>query len=219
MGNAQIIAVDLADAVDVSSLLSMETPIGVHPVDDLDEAIELAPVVDAALVLSSAAAAGTDPASRLGALGDAQGTVPLFAIISKDQTSRTRVYAKPAESPEWLVMGPSRDILGPVLATILSKGVSVIRVDLPDSAALRQRLGDIGFTGLIKTGAGDTSIQTELLLTGRKAIIRSTAFRSGRIAQSRRFPIGFAANPVEEARWLAEEIHRETCDLVARDEP
>ena len=220
MGNAQIIAVDLADDVDVTALFPGDAAIAVHPVDDVEEAADLAHVVGAAIIVASVEAAGTDPLARFGSLDCAEGgAAPLLAIVPKEAGARPRVYAKPPAATDWIVMGPAREILGPVLAAILAKGVSIIHVELPDNAALRHRLADIGFTGLVKTAAGDTSIQTELQMVGRKAIVRSTAFRSGRIALSRRFPLGFAASPVDEARWLAEELHRETCALVVAGEP
>jgi len=208
MGSSQIIAVALADAVDIRALFPGDASIAVYRVEDFEEARELAPVLDAALVLSPAAAAGPDPIARAD-------IAPLIAVFAEGESPRARIYAKLPSSSEWVVMGPSREHLGPVLAALLEKGASVVRVDLPDNTALRRRLVDIGLNGLVKAAAGDTSVQTELHMLGKRAVLRSTAFRAGQIALSRRFLLGFAASPVEEAKWIAEEIHRETCSIVA----
>jgi hypothetical protein len=208
MGSAQIIAVALADTIDIRALLPGDASIAIYRVDDFEEARELAPVLDAALILSSAAAVGLDPLS----LAD---IAPLLTVFTEGASPRARIYAKLPSSSERIVMGPSREHLPAVLSALLEKGASVVRVDLPDNAALKRRLVDIGVNGLVKAAAGDTSVQTELHMLGNRAVLRSTAFRAGQIALSRRFLIGFAASPVEEARWLAEEIHRETCALVA----
>jgi hypothetical protein len=220
MASAQIIAVDLAESADLAALFPGAQAIAVHAVDDFDEAVELASVVGASLVLCSAAAAGADPLSRCAALESALGAAPPpLAVLFPEGATRARVYAKPPASQEWVVVGPSRELVAPYLAALLDKGAALVHVELPDNAALRQRLIDVGCNALVKAAAGDASVQTELHMLGRRAILKSTAFLAGRIALSRRFALGFASNPLDEARRLAEEIHRETCDLVVGEVP
>jgi hypothetical protein len=216
MRSAQIIAIDLVDAVGIAELLLAGREIAVHPVDDFEEAAELAGVVGADLVILSAEAAGEDPISRIESIGEAFGErPPPFAAIYPEAFQCTRVYVKPQAGPGWVTVGPGGERLAPFLAALLDKGDSVVRVELPAAAGLKNRLIDIGFNSLVKAEAGDVSVQTETHVLGPRTVIRSTAFVSGRIALSRRFPLGFIANPLEEARRLAEEIHRETCDRVS----
>lgn len=216
MRSAQIVAIDLADAVDVAGRLLPGREIAVHAVDDFDEAAEIAGVVGADLVLLSAEAAGEDPISRIGALGEAFGErPPPFVAIAPAALQSTRVYLRPQSVGEWVTASPGGEKLTLFLAALLEKGDAIVHVELPPVAALKNRLVDVGFNSLVKGDPGDVSVQTETHVLGRRAVIRSTAFASGRIALSRRFPLGFVANPVDEARRLAEEIHRETCDRVA----
>jgi len=216
MRSAQIIAIDLVDAVDLAGLLLPGREVAVTAVDDFDEAGELAGVVGADLVFLSAAAAGEDPISRLGALGEAFGErPPAFVAIQADAIQCTRIYLRPQAGSEWVTVSPGGERLTLFLATLLEKGDAIVHFELPAAAGLKNRLIDIGFNTLVKAAAGDISVQTETHVLGQKAVIRSTAFASGRIALSRRFPLGFIANPVDEAQRLADEIHRETCDRVA----
>jgi hypothetical protein len=216
MRSAQIIAIDLVDAVDVAGLLLAGREIAVHTVDDFEEAAELAGVVGADLVFVSAAAAGEDPIPRIGALGEAFGErPPPFVAIQTGAFQCTRIYLKPQAAQEWVTVSPGGERLALFLAVLLEKGDAVVRVELPAAAGLKNRLVDIGFNSLVKAEGGDISVQTETHVLGQKAIIRSTAFASGRIALSRRFQLGFIANPVDETRRLAEEIHRETCERVS----
>lgn len=216
MRSAQIVAIDLEDAVGLAELLLAGREIAVHPVDDFDEAAEITGVVGADLVLLSPAAAGEDPIQRLGSFGEAFGErPPPFAAIDPEAFQRTRVYLRPQAGLEWVTLSPGGERLAPFLAALLDKGDAVVHFELPAVAAVKNRLVDIGFNSLAKAEDGDYSVQTETHVIGQKAVIRSTAFTFGRIALSRRFPLGFVANPVDETRRLAEEIHRETCDRIA----
>lgn len=219
MGSAQIIVVDLAEDPGLAGLLPAGPGLAVHAVDDFAEALELASVVGApALVVASAAAAG-DPLARCAEVEAAVGAVSPLAVLRGGSAAPARVWAKPPASQEWVVVGPAGELVAPYLAALVEKGTAVVHVDLPGNAALRQRLADVGCNALVKAAAGETSVQTELHVLGSRAILKSTAFRAGRIALARRFALGFAANPLDEARRLAEEIHRETCDLVVREKP
>jgi len=216
MRSAQIVAIDLADAVGLAEQLFADREISVHPVDDFDEAGEIAGVVGADLVLLSPAAAGQDPILRLGSLGERfGGRPPPFAAIDPKAFERTRIYLKLQAGLDWVTVSPGGERLAPLLAALLDKGDAVVHVEIPAIAAVRSRLIDIGFNTLIKADTGDVSVQTETHVIGQKAVVRSIAFTSGRIALSRRFPLGFVANPVDETRRLAEEIHRETCETMA----
>jgi hypothetical protein len=205
MGSAQIIAVGFADAEDFSKLLPTDGAT-VHQVDDFEEAAELAPVVGAALVVCREAP-GLDPLEHVG-------VAPLLAVFEEGNEPRARIFAKPPDSAEWIALGPARELLAPVVAALVEKGAQVARVDLPDNAGLKRRLGDLGINALVKTPAGDASVQTELHMIGKRAVVRSLAFSAGRIALSRRFTLGFAASPLDEAKWLVDAIHRETCALL-----
>jgi len=216
MRRAQIIAIDLVDAVDLAGLVLPGREVAVHAVDDPGEAAELAGVMGADLVLLSPAAAGEDPISLLEVLGAAFGeSPPPFVAIRADAFQCTRIYLKPQAGAEWVTVSPGGERLAAVLAALLEKGSAIVHVELPAAPGLRNRLIDVGFNTLVKAASGDISVQTETHVLGRKTVIRSIAFASGRIALSRRFPIGFVANPLDEARRLADEIHRETCDRVA----
>jgi hypothetical protein len=220
MRSAQIIAINLPDAVGIAELLLAGREIAVNSVDDLDEAAELAGVVGADLVFLSAGAAGEDPIARIGAGADAFGErPPAFAVIQAEAFQSTRIYLKPQAAQEWVTVSPGGERLAPFLAALLEKGDGIVHVELPAAAGLKNRLIDIGFNSLVRGDSGDISVQTETHVLGKKAVIRSTAFASGRIALSRRFPLGFITNPVEETRRLAEEIHRETCERSARGKP
>ncbi|MCK9462821.1 MAG: hypothetical protein M0R80_24630 [Proteobacteria bacterium] len=215
MRSAQLIAIDLPDAADVAASLLPGREVAVHSADDFDEAADLAGVVGADLVFLSAAAAGEDPFARIEALGKAFGErPPPFAAIVPGALRSTRIYVKPQVDTEWVALSPGGEKLAPYLAALLEKGDAVVHAELPPVAALKSRLIDIGFNSIVKGEGGDVSVQTETHVLGGRAVIRSTAFAAGRITLSRRFPIGFVANPIEEARRLAEEIHRETCDRV-----
>lgn len=219
MRSAQLIAIDLPDAVDVAAALLAGREVAVHSADDFDEAADLAGVVGADLVVLSAAAAGDDPFARIETLGKAFGErPPPFVAIVSGSTRDARIYVKPQAGAEWLALSPGREKLAPYLAALLEKGDAVVHAELPPVAALKSRLIDIGFNSIVKREGGDVSVQTETHVLGSRAVIRSTAFAAGRIALSRRFPIGFVANPIEEARRLADEIHRETCDRLASRE-
>jgi hypothetical protein len=216
MRSAQIIAIDLLDAGGIAELLLPGREIAVNAVDDLDEAAELAGVVGVDLVFLSAAAAGDDPIARIAAAAEAFGEhLPVFAVIYPEAFQRTRIFLRPRAAQEWVTVSPGGERLAPFLAALLEKGDGIVHVELPDAAGLKNRLIDIGFNSLVKGDAGDVSVQTETHVLGRRAVIRSTAFASGRIAMSRRFPLGFIANPVDETRRLAEEIHGETCGRVS----
>jgi hypothetical protein len=216
MRSAQIIAIGLPDAVDVAALLLPGREVTVHAADDFDEAADLAGVVGADLVLLPAAAAGDDPVPRIEALGKAFGErPPPFAVIVPEAFQSTRIYVRPQAADEWVTVSPGGEKLTLFLAAFLEKGDGIVHAELPPVAALKNRLIDIGLNSLVKGAAGDVSVQTETHVLGRRAVIRSTAFASGRIAMSRRFPLGFIANPVDETRRLAEEIHGETCGRVS----
>jgi len=220
MRSAQIIAIDLLDAVGIAELLLAGREIAVHAVDDFDEASELAGVVGADLVFLSAGAGGDDPISRIGAAAEAFGErPPPFAAIQPEAFQCTRIYLKLQAAHEWVTVSPGGERLAPFLAALLDKGDAVVRAELPVAVGLKNRLIDIGFNSLVKSDAGDISVQTETHVLGQKTVIRSTAFASGRIALSRRFPLGFIANPVDETRRLAEEIHRETCERMSGAKP
>jgi len=220
MRSAQIIAIDLLDAVGIAELLLAGREIAVHAVDDFDEASELAGVVGADLVFLSAGAAGDDPISRIGTVAEAFGErPPPFVAIQPDAFQCTRIYLKPQAAQEWITVSPGGERLALFLATLLEKGDAIVRTELPAAAGLKNRLIDIGFNSLVKSDAGDISVQTETHVLGQKTVIRSIAFVSGRIALSRRFPLGFIANPLDETRRLAEEIHRETCERAAQEKP
>jgi hypothetical protein len=217
MRSAQILAVDLPDAVDLAELLLAGREVAVHAVDDLDEAAELAGVVGADLVFLSPAAAGDDPIARIAQFGEAFGDrPPPVAAIYPEAFQCTRVYVRPEGAAEWVVASPGGERLAAFLASLIDRGCGIVHVELPQKGGLKSRLIDVGFNSLVKAAAGDVSVQTETHVLGAKTVIRSTAFFSGRIALSRRFPVGFAANPLEETRRLAEEIHRETCERAAR---
>jgi hypothetical protein len=214
MRSAQIIAIDLPDAVGIAELLLAGREIAVNAVDDLDEAAELAGVVGADFVFLSAGAAGDDPVARLGA-GAFGEPPPVFAVIQAEAFQSTRIYLKSPAAQEWVTVSPGGERLALFLAALLEKGGGIVHVELPAAPGLKNRLIDIGFNSLVKGDAGDVSIQTETHVLGKRAVIRSTAFTSGRIALSRRFPLGFITNPVDETRRIAEEIHRETCERMS----
>jgi hypothetical protein len=216
MRSAQIIAVDIADAVDLCELLLAGREISVNPVDDLEEAQEIAGVVGAGLVFLSPAAAGDDPIGRLGEATAALGErPPPFAVIYPEAFQRTRIYVRAGGADEWVTLAPGGERLAPVLAALLDKGDGFVHFELPAAPGLKNRLIDIGLNTLVKSPAGDVSVQTETHVLGKKTVVRSIAFASGRIALSCRLPIGFVANPVEETRRLVEDVHHEMCGRAA----
>jgi len=217
MSTSQVLLVDLDPIIGEVEVMLRGEDVVINTVDDLDDAIEMAQVTGAHLILINGTRGCFDPVEVVArCYAEAGLDDPPFVFLAPREPDRSRIVRRDRRGGEFFVGQAPVGQLGETMRALLSpKGPPVLtRIGSND---IKERVLEIGFNDKVDVEGRRYSIQTEVHADKGGVLIRSKVFEMGRITLVRDFPVALGEDPIASVERLASDIHRESCVTVVLD--